>query len=79
MVNQRRHTGLLNRYYIVMYSHAQTPGMNVCCFVKFASTFMPVAAPLWSTNLLTFGQEVQESLNLVIGIRSKAPTAVEGD
>ena len=30
-----------------------------------------------STNLLTFGQEVQESLNLVIGIRSKAPTAVE--
>ena len=46
MVNQRRHTRLLNRYYVVMYSHAQTPGMNVCCFVKYASTVMPAAAPL---------------------------------
>ena len=46
MVNQRGHTRSLNRYYVVIYSHAQTPGMNICCFVKCASTVMPAAAPL---------------------------------
>ena len=30
-----------------------------------------------SPNLLTFGQEVQEPLDLVTGVRSEAPAAVE--
>ena len=72
MVNQRGHTGSLNRYYVVVYSHAQIPGMNVYCFVKCVSTVMPAAAPLCHPNLLTFGQEVQEPLATGIGSGSSS-------
>ena len=58
-----------------MYSHGQTPGMKSFCemcinsHASSSTTMLP--------NLLTFGQEVQEPLNLVTSIGDKAPAAVE--
>ena len=46
MANQKRHNRSLNRYYVVMHTHAQIPGMNIYCFVTCALTVMPAAAPI---------------------------------
>ena len=45
MVKLKGHTGSLSRYCVIICFHAQTSGINVCWFVKFASTSTPAAPP----------------------------------
>ena len=71
MVNQRGHTRSLNRYYVAMYSHAQTPGMNICCFVKCASTVMPTAAPLCHPTYWHLVRKCRNLLTLWLALELK--------